>query len=164
MLPVKITNFVTLSFRFICLLLTGGLFVYCSWKFIQNESTSLVDFQTYHNTEEDIYPSITLCLSQDDESNAIYIPERLRNEYHIGNATKYALFLRGEYWDTNFTKVDYDEVTINLRDYVKTISIRANNTQSESVYTWSNPSKTKDSFPFYTISRQSRNKCFSCDL
>ena len=164
MLPVKITNFVTLSFRFICLLLTGGLFVYCSWKFIQDESTSLVDFQTYHNTEEDIYPSITLCLIQHDESTSIYIPEKLRNGYDIDNATKYASFLRGEYWDTNFTKVNYDDVTIELRDYVKTVSIRANNTQSEPVYTWSNPSKTKDSFPFYTISRQSQNKCFSCDL
>ena len=153
MVPVATTSFVALAFRLICLLLTGGLFVYCSWKFIQDESTSLVDFQTYHNTEEDIYPSITLCLIQNDESNALYIPEKLKNEYNIDNATKYASFLRGDYWENNFTKVDYDDVTINLRDFVKTVYIRANNTQSEPIYTWRNPSKTKDSFPFYTISR-----------
>ena len=158
------THFATLSFRIICLLSTGGLFVYCSWKFIQDDSTSLVDFKAYHNTDEDIYPSITLCFMQDDESNAIYIPRKLRNGYNIDNATKYASFLRGEYWDSNFTKIDYDDVTFNLRDYVKTVSIGVNTTYSTPIYTWNNVLNTTERFPFFTSSRQSRNKCFSCDL
>ena len=166
------THFVTFSFRLICLLLTGGLFVYCSWKFIQDESTSLVDFHTYLNTDEDIYPSFTLCFIQDDESyststssgSTIYIPEKLKNSYNIDNVTKYVSFLRGEYWDSNFTKVNYDDVTFDLRDYVKTVLIRENNTLSMPIYTWNSLINTTESFPFYTSSRQPRNKCFTCDL
>ena len=55
------TTMFTLTFRVACLISTGALVIFCSWKFNKNESTSLVDFQTYHGKEKDIYPSFTVC-------------------------------------------------------------------------------------------------------
>ena len=112
------THFAVFSFRLICLLLTVLLFGYCSWKYIQNESTSLVDFRTYYDTENDIYPSITLCFIEGDEEQSIYIAEKLRNDHNIENITKHTSFLKGEHWDANLTKIDYDDVTIHLKNYV----------------------------------------------
>ena len=40
------TTMFTLTFRVACLISTGALVIFCSWKFNKNESTSLVDFQT----------------------------------------------------------------------------------------------------------------------
>ena len=180
------THFAVLSFRLICLIFTGVLFSYCSWKYNQNESTSLVDFRTYYETEEDIYPSITLCFIEGDLEQSIYIAEKLSNDHNIENVTKYTAFLKGEHWDANLTKVNYDDVTINLREYVKSIQIRADSPTARPLYYWDNyieiareerwwgrQSKVVGSnnrlihdntFPFYTSFRSAHNKCFSCDL
>ena len=173
------THFAVFSFRLICLLFTGVLFGYCSWKYIQNESTSLVDFRAYYDSEEDIYPSITLCFIQSDMEQSIYITEKFRNDHNIENITKYTAFLEGIHWDANLTNVDYDDVTINLREYVKTIRIRADSPTATPLYYWDNDNKTNylsnaeqsnnqllndNTFPFYTSFRSARNKCFSCDL
>ena len=95
------THFAVFSFRLICLLFTGALFAYCSWKYIQNESTSLVDFRAYYDSEEDIYPSITLCFIQSNMEQSIYITEKLRNDHNIENITKYTSFLKGIHWEHN---------------------------------------------------------------
>ena len=174
------THFAVFSFRLICLLLTVLLFGYCSWKYIQNESTSLVDFRTYYDTENDIYPSITLCFIEGDEEQSIYIAEKLRNDHNIENITKYTSFLKGEHWDANLTKIDYDDVTIHLKNYVKSISIRADSPTATPLYYWHGdnwndnllskviPSKKRlindATFPFYTSFRSAHNKCFSCDI
>ena len=76
-------------FRFACVLLTGALFMYCSWKYIQNDSTSLVEFQNYHEHDKDIYPSLTLCFVAFPNSVSFYDKYKLNKYYNIDNVTEY---------------------------------------------------------------------------
>ena len=170
-------NFV-LPFRLVCLICTGALLFYCSIKYVKNESTSLVDFQTYHNEKKDIYPSFTMCFGIIDEQDELYDKKRLKEIYNIENVTKYINFLAGEEWDEELLTVDYDDVTIDLKDYVKTVILRVNSSYSDPIYKWNNndtnknvsksipktSAQRKDSFPFYTSFRQAKNKCFTVDF
>ena len=156
---------ITITFHLVCLLTTAGLLSYCIYKFIQNESTSLVDFQTYHRTEKDIYPSFSLCFSG----------EGIYGKANLKNITKYKSFLRGSLWDDQLLKIDYDEVTINFLDYVEYVVIR-NNLIGESLYTWKNnggkktnmgketQNSAQDNFPFFTSFRDEHQKCFTLDF
>ena len=126
----------TLSFRLVCLFSTGALLMFCSWKFNQNESTSLVDFQKYNDKEKDIYPSFTLCFEIYPGMEGLYDSKKLKEIYKIENRTRYIRFLRGEEWDKEMLKVDYDDVTMHLKDYVTKIEIQVNDTISDPVYKW----------------------------
>ena len=155
-------------FRLICIIATITLLVYCSLKFSRNESMSMVDFRSFLETEKDIYPSISLCFSNDDDPinfDGIYNKEVLSNSYGIEDPRIYIDFLEGNYWDSQLFDVDYDAVTINLMDYVEKIYIKVNTFASESVYAWdANQDLAKEKFPFRTTFRQAKTKCFSFDL
>ena len=163
-------NTFTLSFRLVCLISTGALLIFCSWKFNRNENTSLVDFQNYNDKEKDIYPSFTICFGIYDELEGLYDKKKLKETYNIQNWKGYIRFLRGEEWDKEMLKIDYDDVTMHLKDYVTTISVHVNDTFSNPVYKWisndtnsnnEKSAKERDNFPCYT---SFRHKCFSCDL
>ena len=152
---------IILSFHFMCLIVTAGLLSYCSWKYTQNESTSLVDFRVYHNNKKDIYPSFSLCF----EGDGIY------NTDKFNNITEYKRFLRGEYWDGQMSEIDYDDVTMNFKDYVEYVFIRSHDI-SEAMYKWNNnkfkytmpnvqkQNLTQELFPFSTSFRGADKKCW----
>ena len=164
------TNNVSTWFHFVCILATTILLCYCTRKYIENESNSLIDFQLYHDTEKDIYPTLSLCFGNE----GIYDNEKLDKTYQINNATKYITFLEGKLWDDHMLNVDYDAVTMSLQDYVEEVSIRVNTYHSSPVYKWinndlqhmptANDKQDERLFPFYTSFRQASMKCFSFDL
>ena len=129
---------ITPYFHFICIVLTTVLLCYCSWKYILNESSSLVDYQTFKNREKDIYPSFSLCFSSFGNFVTIYQKDNLARLFNITNGTKYQQFLNGEQWDERMLKVNYDDVTINFKDYVKHIYVRSGSTTSTPAYEWTN--------------------------
>ena len=165
---------IVFAFHFLCLILTGGLLIYCSWKYSLNKTTSLVDFQTYHNTDKDIYPSFSLCF----EGMNIYDKGKMNQTYGVANVESYIEFLQGRSWDDQMLNIDYDEVTIDLRHHVKSISIRINSLADEPLYTWNNnnsetsqsfdtkteSSQFEDSFPFVVSFQQAFTKCFTLDF
>ena len=155
-------------FRLICIIATITLLGYCSLKFSRNESMSMVDFRSFLETEKDIYPSISLCFSNDDYRNnldGIYNRKVLSNRYGIEDPRIYTDFLEGNYWDSQLFDLDYDAFTINLVDYVEKIYIKVNTFTSKSVYAWdANQDRAKENFPFRTTFRQANTKCFSFDL
>ena len=166
------------GFHFVCLVLTFSLLVYCACKYIKDESISLVDFQTYHSRKEDIYPTITICLdnsmfpSFDTNNLKMYnatkaISDKLNEKYHIDDINKlrdYVRFLRADEADRNtilgidqILNVEYDDITINLDEYVKSIAVEGG---SNVLYHWSTNYKT----PFYVSYRHAMVKCFSLDI
>ena len=155
------------SFHLICIVITVSLLGYCSLKFYRNESTSMVDFRSYFDTEKDIYPSLSLCFEDGPLNNVdgVYKKKILQDSYDIENQSIYTDFLEGIYWDDKLVNVDYDAVTFNLFDYVETINIRLNSHTSTPVYTWnSTQDHAKETFPFRTTFRQAKTKCFSFDF
>ena len=149
------------TFHLICIIITSILLGYCSLKFIRNESTSMVDFRTYLETEKDIYPSLSLCFKNSETQNT---SKNNRGIYHgIPDPTDYIRFLEGIHWDESLLNIDYDTVTLNLVDYVDSVSIKVNSHKSVPVYTW-NKLNSKEKFPFRTSFRHARSKCFSFDF
>ena len=135
------------------------------------EISAMVDFRPYLETEKDIYPSLSLCFKNSEFENTsennhgIYQKTPLINLYGLKDPTTYIEFLEGSRWDDSLLNIDYDRVTMNLVDYVETVSIRVNSHQSDPVYTWNfNQEDSKETFPFRTTLRQARVKCFSFDF
>ena len=160
-------------FRFLCLILTLLLLSYCTWRYIQDGSTSLIDVRTYHTTKKDIYPSLSLCFY----GNEIYDRNKLNQTYGIKTPKDYMAFLEGQTWEDKMTKIEYDDVTMDLSNYVQSIDIAVNDLYSNPVYNWhskhgkametnqnSTISKSKEQFPFVVSFRQASFKCFSLDL
>ena len=131
-----------LGFRVVLLITTGILVIYCITKYIQNKSTASVDFKTYHETDKDQYPSISMCFI--DSGWTIYDKEKLRQTYEID--TNYALyddyvdyigweycrFLSGEIWNDEMVYVNYDDVTQHINDLV--VDLELTEIESEPLY------------------------------
>ena len=153
-------------FKFLCILSTSLLLSMCAWRYVQNDSTSLIDFRKYLEREEDVYPSFSLCFQED----AIY----KRGKINDSCIEKYRSFLEGKIWDEEMYMIDYDEITIDMEDYVKSVSALQQYGGS-SHYSWSHTdhhegklmlksSESKPKFPFYTSFRHDSMKCFSLDI
>ena len=171
------TECLTFAFHFMCILATFGLLFYCSYKYIQNKSTSLVDYRVYHQSEKDIYPSLSLCF----QGMGIYDAHKLNKIHGIEETREYVEFLQGRVWKEDLLDVTFDDVTINLKDYVENISLTVNSFFMDPVYTWENDNvnesfgvkpnhknsssfKSIDTFPFYISFRQAITKCYTLDF
>ena len=99
------------SFHFICTSATIGFICFCLYKYSQNSDVSQVTFQEFHTKEENLYPSLTICVS------SIFYEEKLKSYGEGINISTYTDFMDGEYWDDRMIEVDYDNVTINFSDF-----------------------------------------------
>ena len=171
------TEFLTFAFHFMCIVSTASLLFYCSYKYIQNESTSLVDYRVYHQSEKDIYPSLSLCF----QGMGIYDADKLNKIYGIKETREYIEFMQGRVWKEDLLDVTYDDVTIDLKDYIENISLTVNSYFTDPVYTWKNDNvngrfevkpnhknvssnESGYTFPFYISFRQAITKCYTLDF
>ena len=107
-LSYKITYY---FFHLICTSATIFFVSFCLYKYSLNKDLSQVTFQEFHKTKENIYPSMTLCFAN------IFYEENLK-EYGIQSIDDYTNYLNGEFWSDSMVDVDYDNVTINISDYL----------------------------------------------
>ena len=161
-------------FRFVLILLTVGLLVYCTIIYIQNDSTTSTEYRRYHKTKKDLYPSINLCFY----GSTIFDSERMKNSYGIDNVLDYIHYLSGEEWNESMVNVDYDEVTDHLKEYFNGLDISFDVTENNLAYQWVNRESksssvfstekdfnlTQESFPFYISQRTAKSKCFTFDF
>ena len=164
------------SFHFICTSATIGFICFCLYKYSQNGDVSQVTFQEFHAQEENLYPSLTICVS------SIFYEEKLKSYGEGINVSTYTGFMNGEYWDDRMINVDYDNVTTNfsnfflgvgmwtpdwrylkgeeyfLYDHRKVVkeNIRNPNVSTVEMNEW-----TPD---FYNSYRDSSQKCFTVDI
>ena len=82
----------------------------CLYQYSLNEDVSQVTFKEFHQTEKDIYPSLTLCFGQ-----FFFYDE---NKYGSNFTDEYSSYLTGDYWDDQMLQVDYDEVTFDINEYL----------------------------------------------
>ena len=82
-----------------------------------NEDVSQVTFKEFHETEESIYPSLTVCFSH------IYYVDNF-DRYGKGiNFSTFSQFLSGEHWDDKMVDIDYDDVTLDFDKYLMAIGL-----------------------------------------
>ena len=163
-----------------CLISTIGLFCYCGWRFIQNKSNSLVDFRSYNQEGKDIYPSFSICFfsywepsgNLNPGRNGFYNVDILKSQFGIDDLHSYIHFLEGRIWNETISNVNYDDVTMNLEDYLYAVGVSLNTIDSTAKYAWqNNESRYYNSsntqmvkFPFFTSMRLPLQKCFTIDF
>ena len=105
------------SFRLICIAGAISTSVWCCYLFALDEDVSLVSFKEFNKDDAGRYPSFTLCFAFP------FLEQKLKLLGDGITGTLYQKFLKGEYWDNRMVSIDYDNVTLNLEDYVRNISV-----------------------------------------
>ena len=165
-----------IAFHVSCLIMTFAMMTYGTYKYYADESTSIVDAKAFHETEDDIYPSFSICMEVDDRkagSLAIYnytqIKEQIDTDGRYDNKRRneYANFLMGIESNLNsfndvkeMIDLNYDDVTVDLKNYVKQVEIKSGKTL---LYEW-NPDMKDQPIPLYISYRHPLVKCYSIDI
>ena len=171
-------QFIFKCFRIICLLVTGALFLRGGLKYLEDKNNTEIEYRTFQETHLDIYPTLTLCVWNDvfKMTFGLYDREKLNKTYKVKDPLEYMKFLDGIIWDDEMVGVDYDDVTLDIKDRVESIVIigdkwkelyswhMSTNNANQSTKSSHSPSYSTNGFPFYTSYRHAWGKCFSLDL
>ena len=95
-------------FLTICIILTIACTIACIYQYALNEDSSTISFERYHETEDNIYPAITICFADYLKSDLF---ENSSDEY------RYKDFLAGKLWDDKFDRMNYEESLKDIMDY-----------------------------------------------
>ena len=113
--PLKIV------FIIVCSSATLFLTTWCIYKYHLDLDVTIVSYKRLHESIDDIYPSISLCFYQPYVENHFQ-----RYGIHSVNSTSYINFLKGDFWSKEFIGIDYDNVTLNFKDYFLSYDIFEN--------------------------------------
>ena len=94
-----------------CLCATIALCTYWCYKFGLDEDISVVHYDKFYQSSDDVHPTISLCLKNP------FLKHRF-DEYET-NETSYVSFLRGEIFSKELVGINYSYVTINIFNYIK---------------------------------------------
>ena len=98
--------------KIICILISIILTFNWSCKYLENEDTSLVSYTLYAKSEaKDKYPVLSFCFRNP------FIKEKLE-EFGMNNENDYLNFLEGKSFFANFSNIPYDDITLQLNDYL----------------------------------------------
>ena len=169
-------NVLQSTFYLKCLLSTLSMLFFVSVRFYNDESVTSVDFQSYHNRKQDIYPSISFCLTMETPHNkpwyhtnlALY--DTLRRKQHIPIASReglenYIRFLLGNDSSSkpvldikDILNINYDNITVDLKQYLDMIKVES---ADDVIYEWN---KNNGSNPMKTSYRHGLIKCISLNF
>ena len=133
-----------------------------------------MEYRKFQESKRDIYPTITFCIwnGRFEDKLGLYDREKLNKKYGIKEPGEYISFLKGHIWEDKMIEVDFDDVTLEIKDRIESIKIIGNKWQE--LYTWDmndeNRNESAESSskfpqsPFYTSYRHADGKCFSLDL
>ena len=116
---MKCEKIFTLFFGVLCVFTTFSLCLYWCYQFALNEDLSIVHYTEFYQTNDNIYPTLSLCLKEP------FIKERL-NEYET-NETSYSAFLSGNFFSKELMRINYSYVSIDILDYIKDCQIYLRN-------------------------------------
>ena len=77
-----------------------------------DEDVAIIEFQTFNSDKDHIYPAVTICFSNPllEEKLATYGPGI--------NVSSYSSFLRGDFLDERMLNINYDDVSLNIEEYL----------------------------------------------
>ena len=119
-------------YHIICVLVTISLVCWVSYEYSLNDDETQVHVKEFHKTSDDIYPSTTICLT----NNMPFIEEKLNEFDPLLTIANYRRFLSGidsilSYdkesvnigWNESWIDIDYDYVTYQLEDLVTQVEM-----------------------------------------
>ena len=102
-----------------CVLITIVLSCLCFHKFFLDDDLAQVNFQTFNDKEHAIYPTITLCFM----GPYIFLEKKLKTLGEGISGRSYSNFLQGLTWNDEMQQIDFDNVTLNIEDYIEGVLI-----------------------------------------
>ena len=104
-------NFTTF-FRVVCWTVT--MFLICYWIFIYtlNQDVCIIDYKKYYEKPFDAYPVLSICVK-----DSISTTKFQKTNQDLDNK-RYIKFLKGKYFSSRFMELDYDDIRLNLSDYI----------------------------------------------
>ena len=124
-------QYMEVSFHLVCVIVIAASITTFISDFRDDKSISQVDFKRFHETEIDVYPDFTMCIT----GHGIWT-EKAKATYDIEFGKRYIKFLKGEIWDENMLKLDYDEVTVNMTELINGMTLFMDPLSSPRSYTW----------------------------
>lgn len=125
------------GFEILCICATLFVYYLCIDKFLKNEDVSIVDFRWFHNEysthHKDIYPTISICFYG---IPTVFLDEKLKQIDPKFDAVMYSNFLNGNEWNEEMLKIDFDEVTLDIVDYLEQIRLMGTDEQDDELYAW----------------------------
>ena len=107
-------------FRGACIIATALLTCYCVREYYLDQDVTHIMYKKYHEEPDDLYPSITLCFVEP------FIANKLSKYSENLTIESYKNFLSGYdngEWNLSLSTIDYDDVSINLLDYLGNLNI-----------------------------------------
>ena len=105
-----------------------SLICYSVYRYNSDEDASLVNYQTFHSSRSNIYPSLTMCVP-----NSFKEAELQKHDPNL-NGTTFEKFLMGQEWNKTWLQIDYRNVTDDIMRYILNVDIKAMTSQGSVGY------------------------------
>ena len=89
---------------------------------------TIVEYKTFNDKKIDTYPSVSVCLTNTLKE------EKLKTYGNRVNSDSYINFLMGTAWHENFLRIDYDDVTQDLDEYILEYGYKTKDRKMHSIY------------------------------
>ena len=100
------------TIRGLCCVITICFTIFCIYQYELDEDVARVEFVEFNSNEKHIYPTVTLCMPKP-------LLEKKLVTYGEGiNVSSYTDFLGGDLWDERMASIDYDDVSIDIDNYL----------------------------------------------
>ena len=102
----------TMAFRVVCWIATLLVMSYWIFRYSLNQDISRIEYKKYYEKSSDVYPVLSLCLKNSFSKTKLQMTSQVLNE------TLYRQYLKGDYFSPKFMEVDYDDIRLNLSDFI----------------------------------------------
>ena len=97
-------------FRVVCIVSTLIVTGYYIHLYCLNKDLCLVDFKHYQETDEDHFPTLSVCFK--NYFNSTYLLD------HGIKEENYLAFLKGQHYDSKMLELDFNKSTLNISKYI----------------------------------------------
>ena len=141
-----------------CTILTGIFITRGYERYNKNEDVCLVSYKRFNENEDQLYPTTTFCIT-----NPILQEKMEKLNKSKVTVSSYKRYVQGHFSDSEHAKIDYDDVTVNINDYLLGYEIIYTNDSLIPYEKMKDVNETNWKGPHVSY-RDVRGKCFSFDI
>ena len=145
---IDIRIIIRIVFHLLCGIFTLGMVINWSFQYMLDEDLSWIKYKHYQDTEEDVYPVLSLCFAN----------PFIKNVGPSLNKSFVGMLLKGQEYDNRLLALNYDKISFNLEDFAQEYWFRWQNGSSK---TYPITSENKTLFNV-TYTGVWRNRFYNC--
>ena len=147
------------------------LIIYCIRQYVSDKDVTHIEYKKFHEEPDRVYPSITICFTKP------FVWDKLMQYDQEIGYDSFRDFLSGysgNTWNYTLARIDYDNVTIKLKDYLNYFHINLLNNDNliwdvvNSSYMLKDHSSEEyekiEPPNIYVSSRRAESKCYTIDV